>query len=83
MRQELARLKLHELHEWLTSKREVISRISDTADAVGYTMNHWRALTRYLENGRIEIENNAADGALRGVVFDRNNFCFCDRCGMC
>ena len=66
----------YELHEWLTSQREAISRKSITADAIGYAMNHWKALTRYLEDGRIEIDNNAAERALRGVALGRKNYLF-------
>ena len=76
VRQELAQPILHELHEWLTSQREAISRKSITADAIGYAMNHWKALTRYLEDGRIEIDNNAAERALRGVALGRKNYLF-------
>ena len=76
VRQELAQPILYELHEWLTSQREAISRKSITADAIGYAMNHWKALTRYLEDGRIEIDNNAAERALRGVTLGRKNYLF-------
>ena len=76
VRQELAQPILHELHEWLTSQREAISRKSITADAIGYAMNHWKALTCYLEDGRIEIDNNAAERALRGVALGRKNYLF-------
>ena len=76
VRQELAHPILYELHEWLTSQREAISRKSITADAIGYAMNHWKVLTRYLEDGRIEIDNNAAERALRGVALGRKNYLF-------
>lgn len=76
VRQELALPILHELDEWLTSQREAISRKSITADAIGYAMNHWKALTRYLDDGRIEIDNNAAERALRGVALGRKNYLF-------
>ena len=76
VRQERAQPLLHELHEWLGSQREAISRKSITADAIGYAMNHWKALTRYLEDGRIEIDNNAAERALRGVALGRKNYLF-------
>lgn len=39
-------------------------------------MNQWQALTRYLDDGHIEIDNNAAERALRGVALGRKNFMF-------
>ncbi len=47
-----------------------------TADAIGYAMNQWQALTRYLDDGRIEIDNNAAERALRTVAIGRKNYLF-------
>jgi len=64
------------LHYWFSSQRAAISHKSITADAIGYVMNHWVALTRYLEDGRIEIDNNAAEQALRGVALGRKNYLF-------
>ena len=53
-----------------------VSRKSVTADAIGYAMNQWVALTRFLEDGRIEIDNNAAERALRAVAIGRKNYLF-------
>ena len=39
-------------------------------------MNHWQALSRYASDGRIEIDNNAAERALRAVALGRKNFLF-------
>lgn len=41
---------------------------SESAQAIGYTLVRWQALTRYCDDGRIEIDNNAAERALRGVA---------------
>jgi len=46
------------------------------ADAIGYALNHWQAQTRYASDGRIEIDNNAAERALRAVALGRKNFLF-------
>ena len=45
-----------------------LSRNSDTAAAIQYSLNLWPALTRYCEDGRIEIDNSVAERALRGVA---------------
>ena len=43
------------------------------AGAIGYSLMRWKAWTPYLEDGRIEIDNNAAEGVLRGVSLGRKN----------
>ena len=44
--------------------------------AIGYALTRWTALTRYRDDGRIEIDNNAAERALRGVALGRKNYLF-------
>jgi hypothetical protein len=46
------------------------------AAALGYSLKRWQALTRYLDDGGIEIDNNAAERALRGPVLGRKNYLF-------
>jgi transposase len=58
---------LNELHTWLSEMLERVSVRSDLAQAIGYTLAHWKALTRYCDDGLIDIDNNAAERALRGV----------------
>lgn len=53
-----------------------MSAKSDLAQAIGYTLAHWTALTRYCEDRHIEIDNNAAERALRGVSLGRKNYLF-------
>ena len=53
-----------------------VSAKSELAKAIGYSLTRWRALTRYRDDGRIEIDNNAAERALRGVALGRNNYLF-------
>lgn len=64
------------LYAWLREQIPTLSRKSVTSDAIGYAMNQWQALTRYLDDGRIEIDNNAAERALRGVALGRKNYLF-------
>ena len=44
--------------------------------AILYALNRWQALTRYCDDGRIEIDNNAAERALRAVALGRKNYLF-------
>jgi hypothetical protein len=53
-----------------------LSRKSDTTAAVLYALNRWQALTPYCNNGAIEVDNSAAERALRTVALGRKNFLF-------
>jgi transposase len=76
IRQAQAKPLVDALHRYLVEQQERISRKSVTAEAIGYAMNHWVALTRYLDDGRIEIDNNAAERSLRGIALGRKNYLF-------
>ena len=75
-RQARAGPLLEDLRAWLTSLVGKVSAKSDLARAIGYSLTRWRALTRYCDDGRIEIDNNAAERALRGVALGRGNYLF-------
>ncbi len=53
-----------------------LSQKSDTTAAVKYALGRWEALTRYAEDGGLEIDNNAAERALRAVALGRKNYLF-------
>ncbi len=53
-----------------------LSSKSQTAGAIRYALSRWRALTRYTEDGLLEIDNSAAERALRAVALGRKNFLF-------
>lgn len=53
-----------------------LSRKSDTTAAILYALKRWQAFTRYAEDGRLEIDNNSAERALRAVALGRKNFLF-------
>ena len=55
---------------------EKLSRKSDTSAAIIYALNLWPALSRYCDDGAIEIDNSAAKRALRGVAIGRRNYLF-------
>lgn len=67
---------LEELHEWLHAVLARVSSKSALAKAARYSLGRWQALTRYVNDGRIEIDNSAAERALRGVALGRNNYLF-------
>jgi transposase len=67
---------LKALQQWLLNTRAKVSAKSDLAAAINYALKRWTALTRYCDDGSIEIDNNAAERALRGPVLSRKNFLF-------
>ena len=75
-RQARAGPLLDELHAWLTQTLQRVSARSHLAKAINYALRRWSALTRYRDDGRIEIDNSAAERALRGVALGRNNYLF-------
>jgi transposase len=75
-RQARAGPLLEDMRAWLTSMVGRVSAKSELAKAIGYSLTRWRALTRYRDDGRIEIDNNAAERALRGVALGRGNYLF-------
>lgn len=76
VRQARAGPLLEDLHAWLTRVLSQVSRKSELAKAIGYSLGRWHALTRYRDDGRMEIDNNAAERALRGVALGRSNYLF-------
>jgi transposase len=75
-RQEHAAPLLKQLHQWLGAILATVSARSEAARAINYSLKLWAALTRYVGDGNIEIDNNAAERALRDPVLSRKNFLF-------
>jgi transposase len=76
IRQARARPIVDSMHAWLEATLATLSRKSDTAAAIRYALSRWAALTRYIDDGKIEIDNNAAERALRVVALGRKNYLF-------
>lgn len=76
VRQARAKPLLEELHRWFEQKLATLSAKSDTAVAIRYSLSRWRALTRYVDDGLIEIDNSSAERALRAVALGRRNYLF-------
>jgi len=70
-RQAHAKPLLDQLRTWLSEVLEIFSRKSDTSRAILYARNRWAALTRYCDDGRLEIDNLPVEHALRGVAIGR------------
>ena len=76
IRQEQAVPLLNDMKTWLEGLLPQVSVKSDIAQAVLYSLRRWKELTRYSEDGHLEIDNNAAERALRGVSLGRKNYLF-------
>ncbi len=75
-RQEEAKPILDNFKPWLEAARRRLPPKSPLAKAIQYALARWIALTRYLDNGQLDIDNNRAERALRGVTLGRKNFLF-------
>ena len=75
-RQARAGPLLDQLRAWLEAHLAKLSKKSELAAAIRYALTRWSALTRYRDDGRIEIDNNAAERALRAVALGRKNYLF-------
>ena len=66
-----------ELEAWLQETREKLTRGHDLAKAINYMLRRWPSFTRFLDDGRVCLSNNAAERALRGIALGRKSWLFC------
>jgi transposase len=64
------------LESWLREQRARVSKNSDTGKAIEYSLKRWTALTRFLDDGRLCMTNNAAERELRAIAVGRRNWTF-------
>jgi hypothetical protein len=76
VRNRKARPLLESMRDWLETSLSKLSRKSDTSAAIHYALARWDAFVRYCDDGRIEIDNSAAERALRAVAVGRRNYLF-------
>ena len=76
VRQELSAPLVAELERWLREQRAKLSRGNDLATAMDYMLKRWTAFTRFLDDGRVCLSNNAAERALRGIALGRKSWLF-------
>jgi hypothetical protein len=65
-----------DLERWLREQRAKLSCGNDLAKAMDYLLKRWSAFTRFLDDGRICLSNNAAERALRGIALGRKSWLF-------
>jgi len=76
VRQRTAKPQLDDLAVWLDAQLQKIPGRSDLAGAIRYARSRWRELTRYLDDGRLEISNNAAENQIRPLKVGAKNWLF-------
>lgn len=76
-RQARSKPLIESFETWLRGERKKLSSKGPLAKAVDYQFNHWAAFTRFLDDGRICLSNNAAERSIRGIAIGRRNWTFC------
>src|ERR1700716_1580261 len=76
VRHELSAPLVADLGSWMREQRAKLSRGNDLAKAMDYLLKRWTAFTRFLDDGRICLSNNAAERALRGIALGRKSWLF-------
>jgi transposase len=76
VRQELSVPLVADFEHWLREQRPKLSRGNDLAKAIDYMLKRWLAFTRFLDDGRICLSNNAAERAVRGIALGRKSWLF-------
>ena len=67
---------LNTFHQWMIEKLGQVEKKSELAGAFHYALNNWDALMRYTQDGRLDIDNNAAERSIRGMGVGRRNYLF-------
>ena len=76
IRQQRSKPVVDALKPWLEASLAKVSKGSTLAEALGYGLNHWNGLCRYLDDGRIEIDSNTVERSIRGLALTRKNALF-------
>ena len=75
-RQERSKPIVQALEPWLRAKLQLVSQKSKLAEAIRYALTRWDGLTRFLDDGRIEIDSNVVERSIRPIALNRKNALF-------
>jgi transposase len=75
-RQERSKSIVEALHAWLTAQLGQVSGKSNLAEAIRYALRHWQGLVLFLEDGRLELDTNVIERAIRPIALGRKNHLF-------
>jgi hypothetical protein len=76
VRQDRSRPIVDNLEPWLRAKLALISQKTKLAEAIRYALSRWKGLTRFLDDGRIEIDSNVVERSIRPIALNRKNALF-------
>ena len=76
IRQQKSRPLAETFEHWLRAKLALISQKGKLADAIRYGLSRWQGLTRFIDDGRIELDNNAVERSIRPIALNRKNALF-------
>lgn len=76
LRQQRSKPIADALHCWLSAKRQALAKADVTAKAIDYSLSNWTALTRFLDDANVPIDNNAAENSVRPLALGRKNWLF-------
>ena len=76
IRRQRSRPVADALHQWMSQQRQKIPDGSATARAIDYSLKRWAALTRFIDDGELPIDNNWVENQIRPIALGRNNWLF-------
>jgi len=76
IRQQTTKPLIDELHAWLITTRHQITDGTATAKALDYSLKRWAALTRFVDDGQLPVDNNHIENQIRPIAIGRNNWLF-------
>jgi transposase len=76
LRRERSKAILKKLHKWLLYHQRRVTPKSRLGEAIQYALNQWEGLNTFLIDGRIEVDNNRAERAIKPIVIGRKNYLF-------
>jgi transposase len=76
VRQQKTRPMIDAFELWLRAKLALISQKGKLAEAVRYALSRWEGLTRFIDDGRIELDNNTVERSIRPIALNRKNALF-------
>ena len=76
VRQDKSRRIADALHGWMLAQRSQVANGGATAKALDYSLKRWQALTRFIDDGRLPIDNNWVENQMRPIAIGRKNWLF-------
>ena len=76
LRQQRSKPIVDALRAWLVAKRQALVKADVTAKAIDYSLSNWTALSQFLDDGNVPIDNNAAENSVRPLAVGRRNWLF-------